>query len=65
MYVKFTTPQNEVIAINGNQIRYISEQTPNRCRVFFEDEHHMQINCGLDDAIARLNEKPVSSRARK
>jgi len=65
MYVKFTTPQNEVVAINGDQIRYISEQTPNRCRVFFDDESTLSINCGLQDAMNQLMVKQVSSRARK
>lgn len=65
MYVRFNTPQNEVVAINGDQVKYMVEQTPNRTVVYFANDHAVQITSGLQDAMNQLMVKTVSSRARK
>jgi len=65
MYAKFRTPQNEVVAINSDEVKYMSEQTANRTVVYFANDHAIKINSGIDDAMDQLMAKPVSSRARK
>lgn len=65
MLVLFKTPQNDTVAINGREVRFMVEQTHNRTAVYFAKDHVIQINCGLQDAAEQLWPKPVSSRARK
>ena len=65
MYVRFSTPQNEAVVINGDSVRYMVEQTANRTIVYFANDHAVQINSGLQNAMEQLMVKSVSSRARK
>lgn len=66
MFVKVTSPDNTVVAVNRNQVRAIYQVNDKRCNIAFEgSERTLAVNMGIDNVIALLDAKPTSTRARK
>lgn len=64
MFVKVTTPDNTVLAINVAHVRAIQAVTPSRCNILFSNqERAVAVSMGIDDAIERLTPKQTSTRA--
>lgn len=66
MFVKVTSPDNTVVAINRNQVRAIYQVNDKRCNIAFEGtDRTLAVNMGIDSVIALFEPKQASNRARK
>lgn len=66
MFVKITSPDNTVVAINRNKVRAIYKVSDKRCNIAFDGaERTLAVNMGLDDVLTLLEPKQTSNRARK
>lgn len=64
MFVKVTTPDNEIVAVNPDAVRAIYRVHDKRCNIaFIGEDRTLATNMGIDNAIALLSPKPTSARA--
>jgi hypothetical protein len=66
MFVKVTTPDNTVLAINVAHVRAIQAVTPSRSNILFANqERAVAVSMGIDAAIEALTPKTSTRATRK